>query len=176
MDKFEEKFIKSTKIYDGCVFNVTKDDVVLSNGISRFREVVHHNGGVVIVAEHNNKIIFVRQYRYPTQEVLIELPAGKLDKKDETPIDAAKRELKEETGFVASTWKELGFIWPTPGFCTEKLHLFKAENLIQQTPNPEEGEIISFAELDKDEVFSMIKDGRISDSKTICAITRAFLL
>ncbi|MBR6163937.1 NUDIX hydrolase [bacterium] len=176
MENFEEKLIKSENIYVGKVFRVTKDDVELSNGSLKFREVVHHRGGVVIVAIKNDKILLVKQFRYPTGQVQTELPAGKLDKEGETVFEAAKRELEEETGHTAKKWTDLGFIWTTPGFCSEKLYLFKAEDLEFVGPKPDEDEILNYFEADKTKVFEMIKSGEINDSKTICAIARAFLI
>lgn len=176
MENYREKFISSQKIYDGVVFSVSKDDVELSNGSKKFREVVHHKGGVVIAAIKGNKILMVKQYRYPTQSALFELPAGKLDKEGETAFNAAKRELEEETGHRAEKWTDLGFIWTTPGFCSEKLYLYKAENLTFVGQKPEEDEIINYFEVEKEKVFEMIKTGEICDAKTICAIMRAFCL
>ncbi|MCD7879090.1 MAG: NUDIX hydrolase [Candidatus Gastranaerophilales bacterium] len=176
MDKLFEKTLDSKEIYNGKVFRITCDDVELSDGYKTKREVVHHGGGVVIAAENNNKILMVRQFRYPANNVLLELPAGKLDKNGEDVLSAAKRELEEETGYIAQNWESLGFIWTSPGFCSEKLFLFKASNLSFKGQHLDEGEILNFIEIDKTEVFNMIKDGRISDSKTIAAIGRAFLL
>ncbi len=176
MEKFEEKLINSEEIYNGRVFRVTKDDVRLSNGSLKFREVVHHNGGVVIAAIKDNKILLVKQFRYPTNQTLIELPAGKLDKEGETVLEAAKRELEEETGHIAEKWTDLGFIWTTPGFCSEKLYLFKAEDLTFVGQKPDEDEILNYFEADKTKVLEMIKSGEINDSKTICATMRAFLI
>lgn len=174
MSKLFEKTANSTEIYKGKVFTVTKDNVELSNGYKTIREVVHHNGGVVIAAEKDNKILMVRQFRYPTGEVLYELPAGKLDKPNEGIFDAAKRELEEETGHTAKNWQELGFIWTTPGFCSEKLYLFKASDLTFKGQHLDEGELLDYDEIEKDEVFKMVKDGRINDSKTIATLMRAF--
>lgn len=171
-----EKTLSSQNIYDGKVFKITKDDVELSDGYKTIREVVHHNGGVVIAAEKDNKIIMVKQFRYPAGEVLYELPAGKLDKGNEDVLSAAKRELEEETGYIANNWEFLGFIWTSPGFCNEKLYLFKADNLIFKGQHLDEGEILDYVEIDKDEVFNMVKDGRINDSKSIAALMRAFKL
>ena len=171
-----EKTLSSQNIYDGKVFKITKDDVELSDGYKTIREVVHHNGGVVIAAEKDNKIIMVKQFRYPAQEVLFELPAGKLDKGNEDVLSAAKRELEEETGYIANNWESLGFIWTSPGFCNEKLFLFKATDLIFKGQHLDEGEILDFVEINKEEVFSMVKDGRINDSKSIAALMRAFKL
>ena len=172
----EEKTIDSTEKYKGKVFNITLDNVELSNGYKTVREVVHHNGGVVIAAEKGGKILMVKQYRYPTKEFLYELPAGKLDKQGETVEEAAKRELTEETGYVAKNWESLGYIWTSPGFCNEKLYLFKASDLTFKGQNLDEGEILDYLEVEKQEVFEMIKTGKINDSKTICALMRAYKL
>ncbi len=176
MNRLCEKTINSTKIYEGKVFNITRDDVELSNGKKTIREVVHHNGGVVIAAEKDNKILLVKQFRYPTGEVLYELPAGKLDKNNESIFEAAKRELEEETGHIANNWEELGYIWTSPGFCSEKLYLFKACGLSFKGQHLDEGEILDYIEIEKNEVFQMVKDGRISDSKSISALMRAYKL
>ena len=175
MNICSEKKLKSETVYEGKIFTVTKDQVELSNGLIRNREIVHHNGGVVILAEKDGKILMVKQCRYATQGELLELPAGKLDKENEDILDAAKRELEEETGHTAENWESLGFIWPTPGFCNEKLHLFYATNLTFHKPNPDEGEIIEFMEVKKLHVFDMIRNGQINDAKTICALMRAYL-
>lgn len=176
MNNLTEKTLTSTEIYNGRVFKITRDDVELCDGYKSTREVVHHNGGVVIVAEKDNKILFVQQYRYPTKEVLYELPAGKLDKCGENILCAAKRELEEETGYNAQNWEELGFIWTSPGFCSEKLYLFKATDLSFKGQHLDEGEILNYLAIEKEKVFEMIKNGQINDAKTICALMRAFKL
>ncbi|MBQ9244862.1 NUDIX hydrolase [bacterium] len=176
MNELYEKTIKTTEIYKGKVFTITKDDVELSDGYKTIREVVHHNGGVVIVAEKDNQIALVRQFRYPTGEILYELPAGKLDKPNEEILSAAKRELEEETGHVANKWLPLGFIWTSPGFCSEKLYLFKANELTKTKQHLDIGEILDYILVDKEEVFAMVKDGRINDSKSIAALMRAYKL
>lgn len=176
MEKLYEKTINSKNIYEGKVFNITKDDVELSDGYKTIREVVHHSGGVVIVAEINKQILMVQQFRYPTKEILYELPAGKLDKGNEDILSAAKRELEEETGFIAKDWESLGFIWTSPGFCNEKLYLFKAIDLTYKGQHLDEGEILNYIAIDKDKVFDMVKTGKINDAKTIAALMRAYKL
>ena len=176
MENLFEKTLKSEKIFEGKVFGITRDDVELSDGYKSIREVVHHSGGVVIVAEKDGKIMMVEQFRYPTKEVLYELPAGKLDKKNEDILSAAKRELEEETGYNANKWESLGFIWTSPGFCTEKLYLFKALDLTFKGQHLDEGEILNHIEIEKDKVFEMIKTGKINDAKTISALMRAYKL
>lgn len=176
MEKLYEKTINSKNIYEGKVFNITKDDVELSDGYKTIREVVHHSGGVVIVAEKNEQILMVQQFRYPTKEILYELPAGKLDKGNEDILSAAKRELEEETGFIAQNWESLGFIWTSPGFCNEKLYLFKATNLTYKGQHLDEGEILNYIAINRDKVFEMVKNGEINDAKTIAALMRAYKL
>ena len=176
MEKLYEKTINSKNIYEGKVFNITKDDVELSDGYKTIREVVHHSGGVVIVAEKNEQILMVQQFRYPTKEILYELPAGKLDKGNEDILSAAKRELEEETGFIAQNWESLGFIWTSPGFCNEKLYLFKATNLTYKGQLLDEGEILNYIAINRDKVFEMVKNGEINDAKTIAALMRAYKL
>lgn len=176
MSELFEKTLNTKNVYDGKVFKITCDDVELSDGHKSFREVVHHSGGVVIVAEKDNKLLMVKQFRYPTKEVLYELPAGKLDKKNEEILAAAKRELEEETGHIAKNWESLGFIWTSPGFCNEKLYLFKANELSFKGQHLDEGEILDYIEIEKEEVFNMIKNGQINDAKTISALMRAYKL
>lgn len=174
MENLKEKQLNSQEIYSGKVFRITHDEVELSNGYKSFRDVVHHNGGVVIVAEKDNKILMVQQYRYATNEALYELPAGKLDKQGEDVLSAAKRELEEETGYNAQNWESLGYIWTSPGFCSEKLYLFKASNLTFKGQHLDEGEILNYLSIEKNKVFNMIKTGEINDAKTICALMRAY--
>ena len=122
----------------------------------------------------DNKILMVQQYRYATNEALYELPAGKLDKQGEDVLSAAKRELEEETGYNAQNWESLGYIWTSPGFCSEKLYLFKASNLTFKGQHLDEGEILNYLSIEKNKVFNMIKTGEINDAKTICALMRAY--
>ena len=170
-----EKTLDSTRVYDGKVVKVFRDDVELSDGNKTFREVVKHSGGVVILAiKDNGKILFVKQFRYPMKEVLLELPAGKLEY-GEDPFEAAKRELEEETGYCANKWTDLGFVYTSPGYSDEKLYLYKAEDLEYTRCHPDAGEILVPEELIYDEVFEKIKTGEISDAKTLCAFMRAEL-
>lgn len=173
---FEEKTLSSKVVYEGKVVTVIKDDVEVADGHKSFREVVLHSGGVVIVAlKNNNTILLVKQYRYPLKQTNLELPAGKLEI-GENPNEACKRELEEETGYRAKNWKSLGFINTTPGICNEKLYLYLASDLEFVGEHPDEGEILKCYEYKLSDVFKMIQNGNINDSKTICAISRAFLI
>lgn len=173
MEKFFEKTLSSEKIFSGKIFDVKQDKIIQSTGQKATRDVVVHSGGVVIVAEKSNQILMVKQYRYPVEKTLIELPAGRLDKTGESIIEAAKRELLEETGFVAKKWTDLGYIYSSPGFTTEKLFLFHATNLEFKNQQPDEDEIIEFEFYETKKIISMILNGEINDAKTICAILRA---
>ena len=171
---FEEKTLTSDIVYNGKVITVIKDDIETSDGHKSFREVVLHSGGVVIAAlKDKETILLVKQYRYPIKKVNLELPAGKLEK-GENPDFAAKRELEEETGYRANRWESLGYINTTPGICDEKLYLYFASELEFVGEHPDEGEIIKAQEYKLADVFEMIKNGEINDSKTICALSRAF--
>lgn len=172
--KFEEKTLHSEVVYDGKVITVIRDDVEVADGHKSFREVVLHSGGVVILAmKDEDTVILVKQYRYPLKHVNIELPAGKLEK-GENPDFAAKRELEEETGYQAKTWKSLGYINTTPGICTEKLYLYLAKDLVFVGEHPDEGEILRCQEYKLNDVMQMVQNAEINDAKTICALFRAF--
>lgn len=178
MDKFEEKTISSKNVYKGKIFDITDDEIILSDGekeYKRHREIIHHPGGVVIFARKNNgNILLVKQYRYAVKSTQIELPAGRLEK-GEDPLYAAKRELREETGYIAKNWMPLGYIFTTFGICDEKLYLFSADNLVFDVPEPDEGEVLEEFELPLSKVQNLINDGTINDAKTICAVHRYIL-
>ena len=171
MQNLTEKTISSELKYQGHIVNIRVDDVLLSDGKEHVREVIEHPGGVVVVAIlPDNKIVFVRQWRHPIGQDLIELPAGKLNR-GEDPFLAAQRELQEETGYIANSWEPLGFVYSTPGFCDEKLYLYKACDLTLAEANPDYGEIINALIIDIDQAWGMIKEGKITDAKTILGLS-----
>lgn len=165
------KVLKSTTIFRGKVFDLRKDEIEYDSGNSGIREVAVHPGGAVVVAFTNeNKILLVKQFRYPFQEFMLELPAGKLDP-GEDPMKCASRELQEETGYTASEITKLGSITTTPGFCTEVLHIYLATGLKPGDHHREEGEYgMEIFEYTQDEVDKMISGGIIRDAKTISGI------
>lgn len=173
MDKFKEKTLSSKTVYKGKIFEITDDEIVLSDGLVRHREIIRHPGGVVIFAQKDNgDVLLVKQYRYAVKSLQTELPAGRLEK-SEDPLTAAKRELREETGYMAKNWESLGYIFTTFGICDEKLYLFKATDLTFDKPEPDEGEILDYFELPLTDVQKLIKNGTINDAKTLCALARA---
>lgn len=171
MRSLKEKTISSEIKYQGYIVNVRRDDVLLSNGHEHFREVIEHPGGVVIVPVTNdNRIILVRQWRYPVGQELTEVPAGKLNR-GEDPFLAAKRELEEETGYFANKWEPLGSIYTAPGFCDEKLYLYKAYDLTKSKQKLDFGEIVEPLIVDINQAWDMIKEGKIVDAKTIVGLS-----
>ncbi len=166
----EEKKIDGEQIYSGKVIRVVRDKVLCPNGNTSFREIVHHNGGAgVLCLNDKNEVLLVRQYRYAYQEVLYEIPAGKLEV-DENPYDAALRELEEETANKANTLDYLGCIYPTCGYSDEKIYLYLAKNTKITETHFDNDEFILSGFYKLDDVLLMIKEGKIKDAKTICAI------
>jgi len=171
----KEETISSKTVYAGRIIDVKYDDVKLSSGRSAWREVVEHSGGVTICAIHDDKILFVKQYRYPLKQDLLELPAGKLEK-GENPHEACKRELEEETGYKANKWTFLGNVYSSAGFCDEKLYLYLAQDLEFVGKHPDEDELLENLEYSLPDVKTMIMNGEITDAKTICAIYKSLNL
>ena len=165
------KLLKSEIRYKGKVFDHQVDEIEYESGNRGIREIAIHPGGAVVVpVKDDGKIILVKQFRYPLQKKLIELPAGKLDK-DEDPLVCATRELEEETGYKAKEIKKLGEIYTAPGYCTEVLHIYSAFGLVPGNHNREEGEFeMEVFEFPINEVEEKIFKGEIVDGKTICGI------
>lgn len=169
MEMIETKLSSEDK-YKGVIVNIRKDIVTGIDGKKHTREVVEHPGGVVIIAiTDENKVILIKQWRYPVGCQLIELPAGKLEK-GEAHFDSAKRELEEETGFVAKSWEYKGFIYTTPGFCDEKLHFYLAKDLVKTQTNFDSGEIIEPYIINIEDAIEMAQQGQIVDAKTIVGL------
>jgi ADP-ribose pyrophosphatase len=168
LNDLTETRIDSTPIHTGPVIHLTHDTVRLPNGETALREVAWHPGGVVILPVlDSGQILLVEQFRYAVGHTLLELPAGKLNP-GEDPLKAAQRELLEETGYEATDWQALGFIYTAPGFCNERLYLFRAEGLVAH-PNPpkEEDEFITLHTLEAAELRQRVMTQQISDAKTL---------
>ena len=171
--KFYEKQVKTETVYEGMIVSVRKDIAELQNGNTAGREVVVHPGGVGIVAVTNeNKVLMVRQYRYPMEEELLEIPAGKLDG-GEDPLLCAKRELSEETGYTAAKYIDIGPIYPSPGFCREILFLYLARDLQQGDMHLDENELLSVEQIDIDELVNKIMSNELKDAKSIIGVMKA---
>ena len=165
------KIKQTEKIFSGHVFDIEVDRIEYESGNNSRRETVIHPGGAVIVAvKPNGKIILVKQFRHPFKDFIYELPAGKLDK-NEDPLNCAKRELIEETGYRAENMSKLGKIYTSPGYCSEILHIYLAENLKLGKHAREEGEEdMELLDFSIDEIEAMILSGKIVDAKTISGI------
>lgn len=168
---------KSETLYRGKVFDLQVDHITYESGNKGIREIaVHHGGAVVVPLNNDGKVVLVTQFRYPHQRVLLELPAGKLEK-GEDPKLCAIRELSEETGYKTDSVEHLGSIATTPGFCTEILHIYLARELQSGSHNREEGEQgMQVVELSFDEVEEKIRTGEMVDAKSISGIYMAKLL
>ena len=166
-----EKKLDGKVIFDGHVVKLEFDEVLCPNGNKSFREIVRHNGGAAILCvTPDDKILLEKQFRYAYDEVIYEIPAGKLEK-GEDPYKAAIRELEEETGNKANELIHLTDIYPTCGYSSEVIHLYLALNTKPTQTHFDDDEIIETYEIPIEEVKEMILDGRIKDAKTIVAFT-----
>jgi ADP-ribose pyrophosphatase len=166
----EEKTLSSERIYEGTIVNLRKDRVTIKNGGVSYREIVEHAGGVVILGvTEEGKIPIVRQYRKATRSVMLELPAGKLER-GEDPREAALRELKEETGYTAENIRLISWFYPTVGYSEEILYVFFAENLTAGETDFDIGEAIDIEEYLPDILFELIETNEIHDGKTLIAL------
>jgi ADP-ribose pyrophosphatase len=168
--KFEEKFYKKKSGYAGKAVNFNVDEITLPDGKRATREYVDHPGAVAVLPfVDKDRIILVRQYRYPVKERTYEIPAGKLDK-GESILSCVKREMQEETGYKPHNIKKLLSYWPTPAFSNEIIHIFTASGLTRSALTPDEDEFIEAVVLPFEKTLAMIKSGTIKDSKTVIAL------
>ena len=175
-ENLREVKITSQEIFDGAIVHLFKDTVTLPNGNPATREVIRHIGAVAVVpVADDGKVIVERQFRYPLDQVITEIPAGKLDSFTEDRLAAAKRELEEETGYTADTWTALGDFHPTAAYCDEKITLYLATGLHQGERHLDEDEFLNVMAVPMEELVADIMAGRITDGKTQTAILKAHL-
>ena len=168
-----EKQLEKNYIYNGRILNLRRDVVLLPNGKTAYREIVEHNGGVCIAPlTDNDELIFVRQFRYPYMEEVLELPAGKRDSLDEDPKECGIRELKEETGACAKKVIPLGELYPTPGYCEEIIWLYLATGLTYGSQDPDEDEFLELEKIPLEKAVEMVISGEIKDAKTQATILK----
>lgn len=167
--QFKEKTICKNCIYNGKILSLRKDDVILPNGQPAIREMVEHSGGSAIYCEIDGKILLVKQYRYPYEKEIWEIPAGKLNV-GESPEQTAIRELEEEGGIVAERVEKMFDVYPTPAYTNEVIRIYRAVGLIKSKQHLDDDEFLHIQWIDKEQVVKMIYDGEINDSKTIIAV------
>ena len=169
-DLIEQK-VSSQDVFDGTLLHVKKDTVRLPNGNIAYREWIKHPGAsAVLPVTPEGRLIFVRQYRYPIQQVTLEIPAGKLAAAGADPLDCAKRELSEETGYQAEKYTFLTKLATTVGFSNEFIYIYAAEGLTAGRQHPDEDEFINVCTLTMDEAMAKVRSGEICDAKSITAV------
>lgn len=165
-----ESGVASEEVFAGKLLLVRRDTVRLPDGKQASREYVVHPGAVVMIAElPNGKLLFERQFRYPLDRVFLELPAGKIHPGEDTLI-TAKRELQEETGYVADQWHYLGVIHPCIGYSDERIEIFFARGLSHVGHALDDGEFLEVHELALGEAIDAVRDGRLTDGKSVAGL------
>ena len=167
------RVLSSKTVFRGPVFSVTLDEVVEPSGVRARRDTVRHQGSVVVLVVDDSqrvpRVLLLRQYRYPADASLWELPAGRIDR-GETPLAGARRELIEETGFRARRWKRLFTYYSSPGFLDETMAIYEATGLTPGQAQPEDDEVIAKRFFPLPQAIGMIASGRIRDGKTIAGL------
>ena len=178
MARLAETQVSSEDIFDGVILHVKRDMVALSNGNTTVREVIRHIGAVcVIPVTDDNRVIMERQFRYPLNKVILEIPAGKLDAPDEDRLSAIRRELREETGYTADEWTELGDFHPAPAYSDEFITMYLARGLHKGERHLDDDEFLDVYAIPLSELVEDVIAGRISDAKTqVCILKAARIL
>ncbi|MBQ8343063.1 MAG: NUDIX hydrolase [Clostridia bacterium] len=169
-----EKTLKKNYVFRGKILTVRCDDALLPDGKPCTREIIEHSGGACVLYVEDDKILLVRQYRYPYGESIYEIPAGKLDKGEE-PIVAAARELEEEAGIKAEKFELLYIDYPSPGYTDEKIYIYRAYDGQKTKAHLDDGEFLDVEYIPAARVWEMLKNGEIRDGKTIIALQAYFL-
>lgn len=165
-----ETQVDTALVYEGSFIQVHKDHARLPDGSISTREYIKHPGAVAIIALlDNGNLVMERQFRYAPQQEFIELPAGKIDHGEDTLL-TAKRELLEETGYVAHEWTHISTAWPCIGFSDERMEYFLARGLTHIGSQLDEGEFLEVFELSPQEAIEWVRVGKITDSKTIVGL------
>ncbi len=169
----KEKQLEKYYVFEGKIIKVRKDTALLPNGKTAFREVVEHNGGVCVAPlTDKDELLFVKQFRYPYMEEILELPAGKRDSVHEAPEECGIRELKEETGATTDKLIPLGELYPSPGYCGEIIWLYLATNLTFGDCDPDDDEFLEVYKIPLEKAVEMVISGEIKDAKTQTAVLK----
>ena len=173
-NELKETKISSETIYDGRLLRIFNDTVRLPNGDTATREYIKHIGAVCIIAiNDHNEVIIEKQFRYPFDSVITELPAGKLDSSAEAPLDAAKREFREETGYIADSWTALGEYYPTVAYSDEVIYLFLAKGLHMDKQDLDSDEFLTVKTVPFSTLLDAVMQGKIPDGKTQATVLKA---
>ncbi len=174
MDNLTEKQLSSELIFDGKVVHLYFDKIALPNGNEATREYIRHIGAVCVVPiTDKGEVVCVRQYRYPLGRTVLEIPAGKLDYKGEDTMEAAKRELREETGAICESLEFIGKLHPSPAILDECISMYLARGLSWGDTDPDDDEFIQIEKVPLDTLCQMICQGEITDGKTQAAVLKA---
>lgn len=163
------RVLAARRWFEGRVFNVRVDSVRYGDGTDHRIDVVEHGASLAIIATPTpNEVVLVRQYRHPASAILWEIPAGTAEL-NESPLDGARRELREETGYLAGRVRAVGSAWTTPGFCSELMHFFHADELTAGTPSLDDDERIEVGTFTCRAAWRLVADG-VADAKTLLAL------
>lgn len=170
----KETFVKNLQTHKGNILSFRIDEVLCPNGQTATRDIIDHNGGVCVAAiTEQDELIFIRQFRYSYEEVILELPAGKLEQGENADtLAAGKRELKEETGAEAAQWFDLGVFYPTCGYCNEKIYLYAAKGLTFGAQHLDSDEFVEVLKLKLDDAVRYVMDGTLKDGKSIAIVMK----
>ena len=169
-----EKLSDRRRVFDGAIIHVDHMTALLPNGKTALREVaVHMGASAVVPVDEEGSVYLVRQFRAPLEKVTLEIPAGKLDHPGENRLESAQRELREETGFSADSWKKLTDLATTPGFCSEVISIYLAQNLHSGKTDFDEDEFLNLVKMPLSQAVDQVIAGEICDSKTICGLLMA---
>lgn len=166
---FKEKTVEKRTVYSGKILNLRKDDVLLPDGKTGVREIVEHSGGSAVLCEKDGKILMVKQFRYAYGEEILEIPAGKVNK-GEDPMETAFRELEEEGGIKAENMELMFTVYPSPGYTSEIIRIYRATGLKPASQRLDEDEFLTAEWIEKSRLKKMISCGEIKDGKTLIAL------
>ena len=170
-ERILEQTVATERVYDGLILHIDRLTNRLPNGKLAPREVARHVGAsAVLPLDADGSVFLVRQYRAPVDRVLLEIPAGKLDSKNEDRLLAAQRELREETGLSAGEWTHLNDLLTTVGFCDENISVYLARELHRGESHPDDDEFLNLVRMPFREALEMALSGEIQDAKTITAL------
>lgn len=169
--------IASTTVFEGRLLKVTRETVRLPDGKTANWEMIHHKGAVCVVpVDKEGNVLLVRQFRFPTGKVLLEIPAGKLETREENRDEAVRRELREETGAIAERILSLGDFYTTPAYSEERITMYYADGLTFGERALDEHEFLSVVKMPLEDAVGLVMDGQVEDAKTQAALLRVYLM